>query len=81
MRFISVDLPEPGGAHDGHELVPLDGQGHAPEGLDLLLVELVDLPEVLDEDDDGVRPAHDVFDSFFASVLIRTPSLSSRREA
>src|SRR5512136_2124203 len=74
-------LARPRRPHDGDELVPGDGERDAAERLDLLLVELVDLPEILDEDDVGVRNAHESLTSFLTSDLTRTPSLSSRREA
>ena len=32
---MRVDLPEPGGTHDGHVLAGVDVEGDAPQGLDL----------------------------------------------
>ena len=45
--FISVDLPEPDGAHDGDELAGLDGQADAGEGAHLDLAHAVDLDDIV----------------------------------
>ncbi len=51
MRFISVDLPDPEGAHDGDVLVVADAQIDAAECIDLLIAHLVGLPEIVGDDD------------------------------
>ena len=47
MRFISVDLPEPEGTHDGDILVVFDPKVYTAQGVDLLIAHLVSLPEIV----------------------------------
>ena len=47
MRFMSVDLPEPDGPHDGDVLARLDVEADAAQRVDLLRAHHVGAPEVL----------------------------------
>ena len=53
--FMSVDLPEPDGAHDGDELAAVDGQAHAVERVQLGVAEDVGLAQVLGHDERRAR--------------------------